>query len=168
MSNNINKAKWIWVMGDFELYHSILLHSRREEFGIDLPHFWDLSTPYPNVSFSKNFSAKEDTSFKVFAHGKGYLTLDDVRHRLNEDVFVSKGDHSVSVFVISDGLGLPCIYINSEYLKTDTTWTSTHMTSQIHPVGAYPEYFEPTDNPEIFKFEYEEIIPKSVKKSKNK
>ena len=168
MSNNINKAKWIWIMGDFELYHSILLHSRREEFGIDLPHFWDLSTPYPNVSFSKNFSAKEDTSFKVFAHGKGYLTLDGVRHRLNEDVFVGKGDHSVSVFVISDGLGLPCIYINSEYLKTDNTWTSTHMTSQIHPVGAYPEYFEPTDNPEIFKFEYEEIIPKSVKKSKNK
>ena len=36
MNENINKAKWIWVMGDFELYHSILLHSRREEFGIDL------------------------------------------------------------------------------------------------------------------------------------
>ena len=168
MNENINKAKWIWVMGDFELYHSILLHSRREEFGIDLPHFWDLSTPYPNVSFSKKFTALANTSFKVFAHGKGYMTLDGVRHRLNEDVYVGKGDHSVSVFVISDGLGLPCIYINSEYLKTDNTWTSTHMTSQIHPVGAYPEYFEPTDNPEIFKFEYEEIIPKSVKKSKNK
>lgn len=168
MNENINKAKWIWVMGDFELYHSILLHSRREEFGIDLPHFWDLSTPYPNVSFSKKFTAEANTSFKVFAHGKGYLTLDGVRHRLNEEVYVGKGEHSISVFVISDGLGLPCIYINSEYLKTDNTWTSTHMTSQVHPVGAYPEYFEPTDNPEVFKFEYEEIIPKSVKKSRNK
>lgn len=168
MKDNINNAKWIWVMGDFELYHSILLHSRREEFGIDLPHFWDLSTPYPNVSFSKDFVADEDFTFKALAHGKGYLTLDGIRHRLNEDVMVKMGKHSVSVFVITDGKSLPCIYINSLYLKTDTSWTSTHMTAQVFPVGAYPEYLEPTDNPEVFKFEYEEIIPKNVKKSKNK
>ena len=154
-----NKAKWIWVMGDFELYHSIQLHSRREEFGIDLPHFWDLSTPYPNVSFKKTFSADAPSSFTVKAHGTGYLTLDGKRHRLEEITNFDSGTHTVEVFVLGNGVGLPCIYIDSEYLKTDNTWICTHMTHDILPVGAYPEYFNADDNPEIFKFEYEKKYP---------
>lgn len=28
----MSQARWIWYNGDFELYHSIKLHNRREEF----------------------------------------------------------------------------------------------------------------------------------------
>lgn len=162
-----NRAKWIWVMGDYELYHSIKLHSRREEFGIDLPHFWDLSTPYPNVSFTKAFISEIESTFIVKAHGTGYLTLDGKRHRLNEEVKFSPGSHVVQVFILGAPCSLPCIFIDSEFLKTDETWTSTHMTTEILPVGSYPEYYSENDNPEIFKFEYETILPKSIKKKTN-
>lgn len=165
--NNLNKAKWIWVMGDFELYHSIKLHARREEFGIDLPHFWDLSTPYPNVSFSKTFTADKPSKFNVKAKGTGYLTLDGVRHRLNEDVSFDAGQHTVNVFVLSDTSCFPCIFIDSEFLKTDNTWTSTHMTSQVHPVGSYPAYISEDDDPSVFKFEYDRITPVKTEKKKN-
>ncbi len=160
-----NKAKWIWVMGDFELYHSIQLHSRREEFGIDLPHFWDLSTPYPNVSFRKSFTSTKKSSFSVKAHGKGYVSLDGKRHRLEEITYVEPGTHSIEVFVLGNAVGLPCIYINSEFLKTDETWMCTHLTSDVMPVGSYPEYFSQNDNPEVFKFEYEQIKPVSITKN---
>ena len=41
------KAQWIWYNGDFELYHSMKLHARREEYGVEYPCFWSLSAPYP-------------------------------------------------------------------------------------------------------------------------
>lgn len=167
MDNYNNNAKWIWVMGDFELYHSIKLHSRREEFGIDLPHFWDLSTPYPNVSFTKTFYSDKTSIFNVKAHGTGYLTIDGVRHRLNEDIKFHAGTHTVHVFVLGYPSGFPCIFIDSEFLKTDETWTSTHMTTDILPVGCYPEYLSENDNPEIFKFQYETILPKTLKHQTN-
>ena len=30
-----SSGRWIWYPGDFELYHNMLLHSRREEKGCD-------------------------------------------------------------------------------------------------------------------------------------
>ncbi len=30
-------AKWIWINGDFEIYHNNKLHSRRKENGYDYP-----------------------------------------------------------------------------------------------------------------------------------
>ena len=32
-------AEWIWYNGDFELYHSIKMHNRREEFQTFLQFF---------------------------------------------------------------------------------------------------------------------------------
>ena len=55
----MKQAKWIWYNGDFEIYHSLKLHTRREEFGCEYPPFWALTTPYPNVSFAKAYHADE-------------------------------------------------------------------------------------------------------------
>ena len=38
------------------------------------------------------------------------------------------------------------------------------MTTEILPVGSYPEYFSENDNPEVFKFQYETLLPKKLKK----
>ena len=51
----MSKAQWIWYNGDFELYHSMKLHSRREEYGVEYPCFWSLSAPYPTASFAKAY-----------------------------------------------------------------------------------------------------------------
>ena len=37
-------AQWIWYYGDFEIYHTLQLHSRRQEYGADYPAFWSMST----------------------------------------------------------------------------------------------------------------------------
>ena len=37
-------AEWIWYNGDFELYHSIKMHNRREEFDCPVPVLHDPDT----------------------------------------------------------------------------------------------------------------------------
>ena len=40
-----SKSYWIWHYGDYEIYHFMKLHSRRQEFGADYPAFWPTFTP---------------------------------------------------------------------------------------------------------------------------
>ena len=40
-------AGWIWYNGDFELYHSIKMHNRREEFDCPVPPFCRRPTRTP-------------------------------------------------------------------------------------------------------------------------
>ena len=48
-----NKAKWIWYPGDFEIYHSNLLHERREERGVNRIGYWVQPTNWSRVDFKK-------------------------------------------------------------------------------------------------------------------
>ena len=48
----MEKAKWIWYYGDFEIFHSAKLHSLREEHGTIFPGFWSLANVYPIVRFT--------------------------------------------------------------------------------------------------------------------
>ena len=68
----MSQAKWIWYNGDFEIYHSMKLHTRREEFGCEYPPMWALSAPYPNVSFWKDFHAEGTFTFRVVTPHKAY------------------------------------------------------------------------------------------------
>lgn len=60
-------AKWIWYPGEFEIYHSLQLHTRRYERGVHIPCQWGLPTVYPNVSFRKHAVLTEETARTVSA-----------------------------------------------------------------------------------------------------
>ena len=61
-------AEWIWYNGDFELYHSIKMHNRREEFDCPVPPFWALSAPYPNASLLRNLAGAPEAVAHPDAH----------------------------------------------------------------------------------------------------
>lgn len=157
----MSKAKWIWLKGDFELYHSIQLHSKREERGFDYPPMWALSSPYPDVNFVTRFTAETEFELTVKARGKGYIELNRVRYNIGSTITVKPGEYQVRVAVIAPNGGFPSIFIDSEYLKTDETWLCHRTGAKRFPVGASPEYLSENDNPEIFKFAYEDIFPVS-------
>lgn len=150
----MSNARWIWHNGDFEVYHSILLHSRREEFGCSLPAFWSLSAPYPSVSFAKAFHADAEDTFRVVTPHKGYATVDGTRYPVNEDIHIQAGDHTISVLLTATS-GFPCIYVNSASLVTDDTWVANHTVDEPQPVGATPVYANAEDDPTVFPFAYE-------------
>ena len=153
----MNQAKWIWYPGDFELYHSIKLHSRREEFGCEYPTFWALATPYPNVRFFKSYHADEADTVRFVTRAKGYVIVDDKRLPVNEDVVLPAGDHNIMAVLLATQ-GLPCLYVDSKYLKTDDSWIADHMIVTVRvPVGCTPAYTDAADNPEEFCFSYKRL-----------
>ena len=46
-------SKWIWKFGEFEVYHNLLLHNRRQQYGYPEPVVWKLYAPEPVVNFRK-------------------------------------------------------------------------------------------------------------------
>ncbi len=159
----MSQAKWIWFNGDFELYHSMKLHTRREEYGCEYPTFWTLSAPYPNASFATCYhSDTTDTVRMVTVEPhKAYITIDGGRYPANTDIEVPAGDHAVRVVMLATE-GFPTFYINSRYLVTDESWVADYMAGGPVPVGCDPAYTEPTDDPRIFKFSYEHCDPVKI------
>ena len=69
----MSHGKWIWYPGEFEIYHSLLLHSRRYERGVHIPCQWGLNTPYPNVSFARTFELDHEVTFTVHSTAPGVV-----------------------------------------------------------------------------------------------
>lgn len=162
-----SNAKWIWYYGDYEVFHSLQLHSRREEFVADYPPMWTLSNVYPIVDFIKDFELDEPTEFKATVNGIGYVLIDG-EHRLptSETVVCPKGKHRILVKVMNYR-GLPAAYIDGEIIFSDGTWTSTYAPGQEKPAGCTPAYYNPGDNVEIFPFKYQTIAPVTCEKTEN-
>ena len=160
----MTSAKWIWYNGDFEIYHSLKLHSRREEFGAEYPCMWSLSSPYPTVTFRKNYHSDEEDTFSLITRQKTYIQIDHRRFPANTEITVPAGDHSVKVVSIAVD-GFPSIYINSKYLVTDESWVCNHNAGDLIPVGSWNKFSSPDDDPSIFPFEYERKAPAKIKET---
>ena len=146
-----NKAKWIWYPGDFEMYHSIQLHSRREQLDEGgYPAFWNLKTPYPAVTFKKRFTAAKDTVVKAVSRDIGYMMVDWYRKPLNTDIPMKAGDHELLIRVTNPYGKLPAIFVDSEYVVTDDSWEVSENNAFFVSVDASPEFFSPEDDPCVF------------------
>lgn len=168
----MERARWIWYYGDFELYHNILVHDRREDYGVSYPAFWNLSTPFPRVDFITEFTCPVDTEITVVSKAHGFVVLgadQDFAHRpLNTPIAVPAGAYRIKVVTMRFG-GLPSIYIDSEYLKTDSRWLVAAGGTLIDPkngafsfhAGDTPGFFGPDADPEIFPFSYTKVEPVS-------
>ncbi len=148
-------GKWIWYRGEFEAYHNLQLHSRRESYGMARPPFWDVPMPYPFVEFEKTFTAACDGEFVCHAKGDGVVILDDVFYPLGEAVEYAAGAHKLSVKIGNPG-GLPCIFIEGEP-ETDETWRVTHGGAAPVFAGATPTFSSAEDDPQVFPFAYTRV-----------
>ncbi len=152
------RAKWIWYRGDYEIYQNLLTHSRREEQGHYRPSFWQLPVPFPRVNFKKTFVAEGDTVIRVVSNAMGRVVIDRKApaYGFGEEIAIKKGEHTILVEAAKTS-GLPAIYINSEYLKTDCTWLVGNLIEDDIHAGDTPHYFRETDNPEVFPFAYARV-----------
>ncbi len=155
----MSNARWIWCKGDFELYHSIQLHSRREELGVEYPVMWALYPPFPNVVFRKKFNARRAGSFQVSVKGKAYIRVDGEKYAPETEIPFTAGEHDIEIPVLCADGTFPCVFIDSEELITDESWICVHASTEKYPVGTMEEYCDKNDNPHIFKFSYEPIFP---------
>ena len=152
----MSNAKWIWYYGDYELYHSLKLHERREYYGVHFPPFWYLPTHYPQVEFRKEIDAPCDFSFTVKAKGKGYARIGYGKLcPLDQPICCPKGKQKLIVHIVNPD-GLPAIYIDSPYLVTDESFSvlpGGNGNAKMAPASCTPAYGEDGD-PNRFPFSY--------------
>ena len=158
------KSKWIWYYGDFEIYHSLKMQTRREEYDYHFPPFWKLDDCWHNVKFKKEVELDKPTQITVYAKGKGYVEIDS---RLNSNAFekvitVPEGRHTINIYVSEVG-SLPCAYVEGDVIVSDESWLVSHYGKGWVNAGASNDYTDKNDNPQEFKFCYEEIVPVSKK-----
>lgn len=160
----MGKARWIWHYGDYEIYHSLLLHARRQERGADYPVMWRTDTPWATVEFLKSFENEKEETLRAKTNGIGYVMLDGVRYPMDTQIPVAPGKHA-AVLRVTKTDGLPCVYVESGSAPSDESWEVTHLTAQRVPAGGTPVYTDPEITPEVFLFAYERIVPVQEKKA---
>lgn len=159
------QSYWIWHYGEYEIFHTMRLHLRREERGFHRPPFWKIPTPYVSVKFQKKFECESGYLF-CYMNGDGHLTVDGVHYPPKTRIELGFGEHTVDVLV-SKPDGLPAIFVESDVCPSNGSWTCNHFAGEFEPIG-YNEHFSSVDTcPENFPFEYKEISPVSKENVNN-
>ena len=153
---------WIWHDGDYEIYHLLKLHLRREEYGLMRPPFWKQATPYPTVKFRKQITC--DKGYLICTiNGQGHVSVDGKRYRTGEKVWITKGEHMIEIHAGKIG-GLPAAFVESDVCPSDGSWLCNHFAGEWLPVGCLPYFDSIEKTPEVFPFSYERKIPASVQR----
>ena len=153
----LGKSYWIWHYGDYEIFHSMNVHLRRESKGCQIPAFWKISTPYASVKFRKEFSC-ESGYIVCHINGDGHIAVDNIRYPHSTRINLTAGTHVVEVHVSNYG-GLPAIFVESDVCPSDESWLCNHYAGEFTTVGCNRHFCSAEQNPEVFPFEYKSVVP---------
>lgn len=156
----MNQSKWIWYPGDYEIYHTGLVHTRRDDHAIAYPPLWMLATPYPLVEFNKEFDCAQVRTIFVHSYSMGHLLIDGARFALNTSVSVPAGKHELKVRIFNSQ-SLPAIFIEDEVYGTDHTWQVINGSANYYAAADVPAYTDALHTPQTFTFSYENLTPVS-------
>ena len=115
------KSYWIWNFGDWEIFHTNLVNSRREQYGMDYPSNWRIYDVDRYVVLFAEKDIPSDGFLKLHLHGKGYLKIEGRMYPSGKEIPVTKGKHTFQIHVMNL-TGLPAAYIESDVLSTDGDW----------------------------------------------
>ena len=170
----MSNSKWIWYPGDFEMYHSMLLHNRRRTANtyndinkgkstVSAYHYpmWRVDGPRRNCSLYKNAKIEKAEIVEFFANtDTATLSVNGRYHRPGAKIELPPGEYRVKVTGFKDG-GFPCFYCKGETFATDESWRVLDTDKRNVAAGCSPMYTDPCDDPEVFKFSYKRIDPVS-------
>lgn len=149
-------SQWIWKFGEFEVYHNLLLHNRRQQYGYPEPVVWKLYAPEPVVCFKKEVTT-EGGSFRVRACGNISVTVgkepwNQKKYGGQSEIKLKPGTTEVSIRV-ANMKTFPCIYVDG-VIESDESWVADDMSHNWEPVGTYERFRNPDQTPEVFPFAY--------------
>ena len=155
------KSYWMWYYGDYEIYHTRELNLRRQEFGVDLPPFWRISSPDPNVLFKNKFECYKKGYLILHINGNGFITVDGTRFLPKTYVEIEPGSHTVTIETFKKD-GLPSAFVESDVCPSGEGWKCGYRNGQFNDVGWRECYDSIDSNPEVFPFEYKHIEPVNI------
>ncbi len=160
----MKQSKWIWKTGDFELYHSMLLHNRRTYQGLYYPAMWRVDGPTHNVTLYKKAELEQSETITVYANtAQASVMINGVRCPIGKTITLEPGRHFIKLSGYKPD-GFPAFYCIGESFASDESWRYASFGAKDTFVGTNDMYTELSDNPEIFKFSYERIYPVASEK----
>ncbi len=158
----MKQSKWIWHPGDFELYHSMLLHNRRTKFGVYYSPMWRIDAPHSNVLLYRVINLEKPEEFTAYANTKdASFLVNGARYPMGTTVTLQPGRNFIKCMAYKPS-GFPAVYCVGEHFASDETWKIGSWGAKDLPAGTNDMYTALSDNPEIFKFAYENIVPVSA------
>ena len=158
------ESYWIWHYGDYEIFHTMNIHLKREERGYHRPAFWKIATPYASVKFKKQITCDAVGYLICHINGNGNVTIDGVCYPEKTRIELTPGSHKVEVHVSNHG-GLPAVFIESDICPSNESWNCNHYAGEYAPVGYNKHFRHAEQNPEHFPFEYQNRLPISQEKT---
>lgn len=154
-------AQWIWKFGDFETYHSLLLHDRRREYNYSMPVIWKLYQPEPVVQFVKVVTS---SGGKVRVRACGNYTVDvlgeswkgSLRFDDSGEFELPEGTSKIQIRV-SNPYTFPCLYVDGA-VQSDESWICDDTSGTFESVGTWKQMNCVDETPERFPFAYERIF----------
>ena len=156
-------SKWIWRFGEFEIWHNLLVHTRRQAYGFPEPPIWKVHMPDPVVRFVKETETEGGkiriralgSSTMMYYTGENYETESKTWGK--EEVILPPGKVRIQILVQNRD-SFPAIYVDG-VVESDETWLASDATPDLRPVGCTDLLCDPEHTPDVFPFEYEEIKP---------
>lgn len=168
----MEKTKWIWHPGSFELYHSMLLHNRRTTSktyadgtrkSVYYYPMWRIDSPHHNAILEKKATTKKPETLKFYANTEtSNMVVDGIVYSVGSEVTLEAGEHTVCLQGFKKD-GFPAFYIEGDTFKTDRTYVVAEGDYKGRHAGYSDYYTNPTDEVEKFKFLYKKVNPVSKK-----
>ncbi len=153
-------SKWIWKFGEFEVYHNLLLHNRRQQYGYPEPVVWKLYAPEPVVNFRKKVTT-DGGVVRIRACGDfsttigGDMPWEQTKYGGQPEITLKPGTVTISIRVAGTGT-FPCLFVDGA-IESDESWEADDLSQDWAPVGCYDCFQNPEKTPEVFPFSYEKI-----------
>lgn len=173
----MKQSKWIWYPGDFELYHSMLLHNRRRVNGVyknlnsqkeidvaDTYYYpmWRVDAPRRNCTLIKKAKIENKETVEFFSNAdNACMIINGKYHAPSTKVELEKGEYTVRVTGFKNS-GFPCFYIKGDTFASDESWVVNDFDKKGEKAGCNNSYLSPDDDPEVFKFSYKRLDPVSI------
>ncbi len=154
-------AKWIWKFGECEIYHSLMLHDRRQQYGYPEPVVWKMYAPEPVVVFQKKVTT-EGGVFHIRACGHisttvqtGQAPWEVKKYGGRTEILLEAGTATVQIRV-SNLKTFPCLYVDG-IIESDESWEADDLSMNFAPVGVSSLFTDKEKTPELFPFSYQPI-----------
>lgn len=153
-------SKWIWKFGEFEVYHNLLLHNRRQQYGYPEPVVWKLYAPEPVVHFRKKVTT-DGGVIRIKACGNFSVTIggdmpwEQKKYGGQSEITLEPGTVTISIRVAGKNT-FPCLFVDGA-VESDASWEADDLSGNWATVGCYDCFQSPDKTPEFFPFSYEKI-----------
>lgn len=171
-------ANWIWYPGDFEIYHGMCQNFEREERGFFWPAYWDVADCRHHVMFHGDYELSDETSFRVHAHGIGYVLVKwkaeappwfpkdrdffkEKKYVIGQQINCPK-EHVFIEIVLANKTGLPSVYVEGEVISSDSKWKVSDFVEPPKPAGYNNMFVRAEQNPMEFEYTVKPCRPVSV------